>query len=236
MKGSSPLHKELARPQPGAALSPPPGAGVGSAFLSGPEEGSAPRGPLPFFGVSMLCPGRAEGGQLPGLPDPGKAGTLGGQLLFHDTTALGAQVATPSFSVLFPESWTALRLVLTIPRRLTQPTRASPRPSPSLPARTLLLPPSILGAPAAAERLLQMSPGPGVLRPGLRQPCSISHWQSGDVICTGSVRPAQLWGISEAGESLAAWALEGLCRQERGCTCSSFSRLQGEEAEGPQTP
>ena len=32
---------------------------------------------------------------------------LGGQLLFYDTTALGAQVATPSSSILFPESWGA---------------------------------------------------------------------------------------------------------------------------------
>lgn len=43
VNGSNPLHKELARPQLGAALGQLRGAaGVDSAFLSGPEEGSAP--------------------------------------------------------------------------------------------------------------------------------------------------------------------------------------------------
>ena len=89
MKGSSPLHKELARPQPGAALSPLPGAGVDSAFLSGPEEGSAPRGPLPFFGVSMLCPGRAEGGQRPGLPVPERLACWAGSFCSMTLPPLG---------------------------------------------------------------------------------------------------------------------------------------------------
>lgn len=43
MNGSNPLHKELARPQLGAALGQLRGvARVDPAFLSGPEEGLAP--------------------------------------------------------------------------------------------------------------------------------------------------------------------------------------------------
>ena len=84
-----------------------------------------------------------------------------------------------------------------------------------------------------------MSPAPGVLRPGLPQPCSITHWQGRDVICTG--RPLLLgqdpgrgrWG--GAAVSLAVWASEALCQQGQGCIHISLSEPPEEAAERPQT-
>lgn len=82
-----------------------------------------------------------------------------------------------------------------------------------------------------------MSPAPGVLRPGLPQPCSITHWQGRDVICTGRpLLPAGSFRSRDGGAvSLAVWASEELCQQGQGCIHISLSELREEAAERPQT-
>lgn len=95
------------------------------------------------------------------------------------------------------------------------------------------IPLNILGSPCCSRELLETSSSPGVPCPG---PCSLTHWQSEDVISRAvSVWPAHRLSQKPGRHWQARHLRHSACRRDVG-VCIGFSELRGERAGSPQKP
>lgn len=183
----------------------------------------------PLLAVSDVSPGHPEGGQLPGSLF--QKGWHAGQ----GASACDAPALRASSSHTPPQKagW-LLGPCSHHSRSERQSGPGHPMPPPIFASlHTAGIPLNILGSPCCSRELLETSSSPGVPCPG---PCSLTHWQSEDVISRAvSVWPAHRLSQKPGRHWQARHLRHSACRRDVG-VCIGFSELRGERAGSPQKP